>query len=311
MSQLKYLNKEISTNKTIRKDPPPPPVAITSQKDEHRYEEVAVGQKEENLYDKLVYTEDAKEISTRLQSIEDNQEKMAAEFRSHYQFLISEIKKLQDALEGVKTSNINLQKSLVESSTVVQESVESLKSQFLETSDHLGQHVLQVRKDIVALSKRDPNSPPPISGFESPSHHGATDTRVKHMFEWDIQSVDNLVKTQGHVSSHSYHIGDLNYKVLGGAEFLKDSIMSVRIYGESTHPSGTDHLTKSGRFECKVMVIDRSGAMTDWLIGKVVGNFFKEKMWMVGNVSVPELKKKNYLAQNKTLKLKFTIDIFK
>ncbi|KAH9514522.1 hypothetical protein Btru_025575 [Bulinus truncatus] len=313
MSQLKYLTKDISKLKTPRKDPPPPPEPQVTPKEKHSYEEMTIGQQDENHYDRLVYQDDSKDINARLKAIEETQEKISEEFKTSHQTLHSEIRKLHESLEHVKTININLQKSLVESSTIMQESIESLKRQFLETSDHLGQHVLQVRKDIIAISKRDPSSmTTPGVGFEPSGHaHGQADSRVKHTFEWDIQSVDNLVKTHGQVSSHSYHIGDLNYKVLGGAEFSKDGLMSVRIYGESTHPSGNDHLTKSGRFECKVTVTDRTGNMVDWVIGKVVGNFFKEKLWNVGNVNVNDLKKKGYLVQGKTFKLKFAIDVFK
>ncbi|CAL1538608.1 unnamed protein product [Lymnaea stagnalis] len=294
---MNIFHKDTTMTKPTRKEAPLPPEPPLKSQGEHNYEQV--GTQDDNHYDKLVYTEES-EISARLKEIETNQAQM-----------LGEIRRLNETMEHLKTMNINLQKAVVESSSVLQETVASLKKEFLETSDHLGQHIIQVRRDIVGLSKREPASLSSPQAPEPPAPRVPTDTRVKHVFEWDIQGVDNLVKTQGQVSSHSYHIGDLNYKVLGGADFTKDGQMYVRIYGESTHPSGNDHLTKSGRFQCKVSVTDRSGNMVDWVVGKAVGNFFQDKMWMVGSVSVAELKKKGYCVQGKTFKMKFAIDVFK
>lgn len=295
---MNIFHKETAITKPTRKEAPLPPEPPLKSQGEHNYEQV--GNQDDNHYDKLVYTE-AFDTNARLKEIETNQTK-----------ILGELRRLNEAMEHLKTMSINLQKSVVESSSVLQDTVTALKKDFLETSDHLGQHIIQVRRDIAALSKKEPASPTsPHGPPEPPAPRVPVDTRVKHAFEWDVQGVDNLVKTQGQVSSHSYHIGDLNYKVLGGADFTKDGQMYVRIYGESTHPSGNDHLTKSGKFQCKVSVTDRSGNLVDWVVGKAVGNFFQDKMWMVGSVSVAELKKKGYCVQGKTFKLKFAIDVFK
>ncbi|KAH9514517.1 hypothetical protein Btru_025563 [Bulinus truncatus] len=252
------------------------------------------------VYDKLAEVDDSKEVNARLRAIEECQARFSEELRASHLNLLSGVRRLQDSVEEVMTLSINLQKSLVGSSDVTLASMDSLKKQYIETSHYLGERILEMRN----TSERRMSAPDVSRQLSSGS-----DPKTRHSFDWEIQSADSLVKSQGQVSSQSYLIGNINYKVLGGVHFMKGGAMSVYLYGESIRPQEVGELTRCGRFNCKVSVLDRSGHMMDWVVGKVVGNFFKEKQWTVGDLNFNELKKKGYLLQGKHIRLSFVIDL--
>ncbi|XP_055898060.1 uncharacterized protein LOC129928299 [Biomphalaria glabrata] len=288
--------------KPLNRELPPTPKNDTDKDTsilEQGYSKISeVDKHDGNLYDALVYQENTRDTNQRLQKIEEAQKSLSQELKLSFQSLVLEIQKLHKTVEDIKTLNVSVQKQIITSTSVTVNQVALLKKQFLDTSDHLKENISKIRSSS-ALKQ---------IGFESfePEKY---EPKTRHTFSWDIQRVDNLLKSQGQVSSQSYLIGNINYKVLGGVNFMKDGSLSVYLVGESIHPHDDVQMSTRGRFSCTVSVTDRTGTMMDWIVGKISGNFFKAKMWIVGSVHKNDLKNKGYMMQGKHIKLIFTIDL--
>uniref|UniRef100_A0A0B7BDV7 Uncharacterized protein n=1 Tax=Arion vulgaris TaxID=1028688 RepID=A0A0B7BDV7_9EUPU len=108
---------------------------------------------EENLKEKHEHN-----VKWRLQKIEANQARATLEFNQFRGDILRDVMSLQMSVAEVKDLSKSVEKLVTESSTNLQKMLERMQLQMMENSDHLGKQILDVRRDIMTVSKNSPST---------------------------------------------------------------------------------------------------------------------------------------------------------
>ncbi|XP_013077798.2 proteoglycan 4-like [Biomphalaria glabrata] len=252
----------------------------------------------ESHYDKIVYDKTELNVATRVKELEVKELKMKEELQKEQALILEEVKKISASVEHLRTWTNKCQEMLVEDTVKCQESVESLKARSNDVTRLLREHIIMISQDVSKAASQ-------LFQHE----FSAKEHRIMHIFDWSIKLIGSLDKSLGEtVISHGYNIAELNYIFTAVAQYTRDGNIFLKITG--ARQSGTES-TLSGNFDCRVCFTDASDTMPDWIIGRVMGNLFKDNEWVVGTISASELKEKNYCQDGHVFKIKFAIDLLK
>ncbi|CAG5116610.1 unnamed protein product, partial [Candidula unifasciata] len=244
----------------------------------------------------------SKQISARLLKIEDNQMRLRSEFNDFRESIEQSIKSLHTSVRRVIEMNDGLDESMRESFAFIQSNMDKTHQKLLESSDHLGKQMLDVRREIIAASQNPTQQKE--AGFDKQQRKMYT-----HILEWELCNIDRMVTLQQSASSQSHLIGQLDYKLIGGAVCTRDGYLRVNISGMFTRMPTDSMDRKNCNFECSALLVDKSGKRADMTVGKITGDFNKGNEWVVGNVSVAEIKVNGYATDDGNVNLKFVLHV--
>lgn len=231
--------------------------------------------------------------------------RLRSEFNDFRESIEQSIKSLHTSVRRVMEMNDSLDESMRESFAYMQSNMEKTNQQLLESSDHLGKQMLDLRRDIMSASRNQPSMTRPTnSDFDRQQKKTST-----HILDWEVCNIDRMLTLQQNASSQSHMIGEADFKIICGAVCTKDGQMRIKIYGSFTHMPSEHRERINGNFECSAFLVDKSGKRADWLVGKITGDFNTGNEWMVANVSVAEIKIKGYATGDANVNLKFVIEV--
>ncbi|CAG5129915.1 unnamed protein product [Candidula unifasciata] len=223
----------------------------------------------------------------RLESIEKQHNRLLEDFNQFKTDIASQIASLKEI-------NTTLMTLVMDSSQKLQDSMDRLLLKFSENSDHLGQQILEVRREIVTAARKQHPNPTQV---------------LVHSFEWEVTNVDHFSKSQKEFSSHCYLIPHLDYKTHGSVVGHKDGRMRLKLVGEFGHSFSRNSLQRNTKFECTAHVLDKSEKLQELIVGRAVGDFNGGNEWYLGELSTSDLKKRGYVTKGGNISLKFTIEI--
>ncbi|BFZ20430.1 hypothetical protein BsWGS_23469 [Bradybaena similaris] len=258
------------------------------------YDHVIQGEQEKDMH---VYSgveplsPKSNDTQSRLETLEKQQQRFQQDFHQFKNDITSEIFSLKEI-------NTRLMTLVTDSCQKLQGSMDSLLLKFMENSDHLGQQILEVRRDIAKSANRQQSSSGNLPA--SPSH--------VHSFEWEVRNVDSLLKNQKEYSSHCYQIPHIDYKTHGSVICHKDGRMRLKMAGEFGQNCSRNSLQRKTKFECTAHVVDKSEKLPEMLVGRVVGDFNIGNEWFLGEFWASEAKKLGYVSKGGYFSLKYTIE---
>ncbi|BFZ20427.1 hypothetical protein BsWGS_23466 [Bradybaena similaris] len=275
----------------------------------HQYEDIMVKQNDQELrqYEQLVTSQDpvGQQISDRLRKVEDNQMRLRSEFNDFRESMEQSIKSLHTSVRRVIEMNDSLDESMRESFAYLQSNMEKTNQQLLESSDHLGKQLLDVRRDLVSASKNQPLT----SKLTNSDLDRQQQKTCTHILEWEVSNIDRMLTLRQNASSQSHMIGEADFKMICGAVCTKDGYMRIKVYGTFTHMPTDPRERKNGNFECTAFLVDKSGKRADRFVGKITGDFNTGNEWIVANVSVADIKTSGYTTSDANVNLKFVVDV--